>query len=242
VTDPAAVAGPPPGGGDRPVRVVVADDNPVVLRGLVALLGTDPGIAVVGEAVDGRHAVHLARALRPDLALLDVRMPGLDGIAAARQLAGTTTVVLLTYSEEPDVVAAALAAGVRGYLVHGRFRVEELLRAVHGAPRGEAHLSPTVAGEALRHARDRLAPLSVRAAAQLTTREVEVCELMLDGRSNAEIAGALFLSDKTVKNHLTRIFAKLAARNRAEAVAVLTGRAPRTDLSPGGEHVTRRSS
>ena len=229
MTGTAPATGPAPGGGDRPgrpVRVVVADDNPVVLRGLIALLGTDPDVAVVGEASDGRRAVELVRSLRPDLALLDIRMPGLDGIAAARRLVATTPVVLLTYSEDPDVIAAALAAGVRGYLVHGRYGVEELLRAVHGAPLGEAYLSPTVAGEALRHARERLAPLSVGAAARLTPREVEICELMLDGHSNAEIARALFLSEKTVKNNLTRVFDKLAARSRVEAVAVLTGRAP----------------
>jgi DNA-binding NarL/FixJ family response regulator len=221
VTESAAT---PPAG--RRIRVVVADDNPVVLRGLVALLGTDPAVDVVGEAADGRRAVELARALRPDLALLDVRMPGLDGIEAARQLSGTTPVVLLTYSEEPDVVAAALAAGVRGYLVHSRFGVDELLRAVHGAPLGGAYLSPSIAGEAVRHARDRLTPIGVGAAVRLTGREVEICELVLDGRSNAEIAAALFLSEKTVKNHLTHVFGKLGARNRAEAVAVLTGRAP----------------
>lgn len=230
MTDPADPGGRRlPGGAGvtgRRIRVVVADDNPVVLRGLVAVLGTDPAVDVVGEATDGRRAVELARAVRPDLVLLDVRMPGLDGIAAARLLAGTTPVVLLTYDEEPGTVAAALAAGVRGYLVHGRFGVPELLRAVHGAPLGGAYLSPGVAGEAVRHARDRLAPLAVRTAVRLTGREAEICELVLDGQGNAEIAAALFLSEKTVKNHLTNVFAKLGARNRAEAVAVLTGRRP----------------
>lgn len=210
----------------RVLRVLVADDNAVVLRGVVGVLRTDPGIEVVGEATNGRRAVELARTLRPDVALFDVRMPGLDGVEATRRVGAAVPVLLLTYDDRPETIAAGLAAGARGYLVHGRFGLPELLRAVHGVPNGEAHLSPCAAGEAIRHARAQLRPLTVGTAAGLTAREAEIADLVLGGRSNSEIAGALFLSEKTVKNALTRVFAKLGARTRAEAIAVLTGRAP----------------
>lgn len=231
MTGPVLVPGLP-ATGRRVLRVLVADDNPVVLRGVVTVLDTDPTVQVVGEATDGRRAVELARSLRPDVALFDVRMPGLDGVEATRLVAATVPVLLLTYDDRPGTIAAALAAGARGYLVHGRFGLPELLRAVHGVPAGEAHLSPCAAGEAIRQARDQLRPLTVGTAAGLTPREAEIADLVLAGRSNAEIAGALFLSEKTVKNALTRVFAKLGARTRAEAVAVLTGRAP-APPSPG---------
>ena len=220
----SAPDGPEPVVRRLPVRVVVADDNPVVLRGLVAILSASPGVRVVGEASDGRRAVEVVRGTRPDVVLLDVQMPGEDGLSAARALAGEFRVVMLTYDEHPDVVAAALAAGAQGYLVHGRFGAEELLRAVRGTVDGESHLSPSVAVHAVRHARAQLSPLVVGDAHGLAPREVEIMDLVIAGRSNAAIAATLYLSEKTVKNHLTRIFAKLGAHNRTEATAVLTGR------------------
>ncbi|MGI8880638.1 MAG: response regulator [Jatrophihabitans sp.] len=209
------------------IRVVVADDNPVVLRGLITIINAADGLTVVGNASDGEAAVAATRRTQPDVVLLDVRMPGMDGLAAARLLAADYPVLMLTFSEDSEIVAEALAAGARGYLVHGNFSPAELVAAIRGTTHGAAHLSPHIAAEAVRLARLQLRPLVLGDAFALSPREVEVMDLVVQGRSNAEIAAALFLSEKTVKNNLTRTFVKLSARNRAEAAAVYTGNAPR---------------
>lgn len=216
------------------VRVVVADDNPVVLRGLITIINAVDGLSVVGSATDGAAAVAATRRTHPDVVLLDVRMPGMDGLAAARLLSPDYPVLVLTFSEDSEIVAEALASGARGYLVHGRFTPSELVAAIRGTTQGAAHLSPQVAAEAVRLARLQLQPLLVGEAFALSPREIEVMELVVQGCSNAEIAAALFLSEKTVKNNLTRTFVKLSARNRAEAAAVYTGKAPRP---PAGDRV-----
>ncbi len=206
------------------IRVVVADDNPVVLRGLSAILESAEGIEVVATASDGEQAVALTRRLRPDVVLLDVQMPGLDGPTAAGRISGTVPVLMITYSESSEVVAEALANGARGYLVHGRFTPEELVDAVRGTVAGSSHLSPQVAAHAVRLAREQLRPMVTGGRFGLTDREIELLDLVMRGSSNAEIAAAIHLSEKTVKNTLTRVFAKLQVRNRAEAIAVYTGR------------------
>ena len=201
-----------------PVRVLVADDNPVVRSGLASLLSA-AGIAVVGEAPDGEQAVALAERLRPDLVLLDVRMPLLDGIGAAAPLARICRVLMLTYSEDPELVREAIANGAAGYLVHGTYNQDELVAAVHEAAGGGNPLSPS-AGAALIDA--------VRVAYTgdpierfgLSAREIAILDLVVRGLSNREIAGRLYLAEKTFKNHLNRVYPKIGVSSRSGAIAL----------------------
>lgn len=205
-----------------PLRLLVADDNPVVRAGMSNLLATVPGLEVVGAAADGREALELADRLRPDLALLDVRMPQVDGIAVAQAIARTTPVLMLTHTDEPEVIAAALAAGARGYVVHSEFDVDEIVSAIRTVAAGGVHLSPA-AGRLLARSVAATAPAPAPAPRRtwgLSAREQEVMDLIADGRTNGQIAAECFLSEKTVKNHVNRIFAKLAVTTRAEAVSV----------------------
>ncbi len=214
------------------LRLVVADDNPVVRAGMTNLLDTVPGLDVVGSAADGREALAMVERLRPDLALLDVRMPQVDGIAVAQQIASTVPVLMLTHSDEPEVIAAALAAGARGYVVHSEFDVDEIVSAVRTVAGGGVHLSPAAGSilaeaAAQRVASGAAASASAAEAAQavladpwgLSAREHEVMDLIAQGLTNGQIARECFLSEKTVKNHVNRIFAKLMVTSRAEAVS-----------------------
>ena len=205
-----------------PLRLVIADDNPVIRAGMTNLLGTIAGLDVVGAAADGREALELVERLQPDLALLDVRMPQVDGIAVAQAIAATVPVLMLTHSDEPEVIASALAAGARGYVVHSEFDVDEIVSAVRTVASGGVHLSPA-AGSILAQAAARsMAPVAAVPAQTwgLSTREQEVMDLIADGKSNGQIAKECFLSEKTVKNHVNRIFAKLMVTSRAEAVSL----------------------
>lgn len=201
--------------GPRPITVLVVDDNPVVRMGVKAILGQMSGIHVIGEAWDGEQAVDLARRLQPQVTLLDVRMPRRDGVSAATEISTHSQVIMLTYSDSPDVVRAALRAGACGYLVHGAFEPEDVEHAVRGASRGVGTLSPAAVA-ALSHEEQRS---QVRTDHELSPREVEVMELIARGRTNPQIATELFLSEKTVKNHINRIFAKLGVEARAQAVS-----------------------
>jgi DNA-binding NarL/FixJ family response regulator len=208
-----------------PVRVLVVDDDALMRAGLRAVLASDAQIAVAGEAADGAEAVARARALAPDVVLMDVRMPGLDGIAATRDLlaaAPDARVLILTTFEQDDYVFGALQAGASGFLLK-RARPEELIAAVHAVADGDALLSPSVTRTVI----DRLAGAEPpRGApehepdelAELTPREREVLALLARGLSNAEIAAALVVEESTVKTHVKRVLTKLRLRDRVHAV------------------------
>jgi len=286
---------PPP----APLKVVVADDNPVVRAGLTALLSGRSDITVVAEAADGRQAYEAALRHRPDMVLLDVRMPGVDGISALPYLVRIAPVVMLTYSRESEIVQEALRRGAGGYLVHGEFTADQLVTAVRDIKQGRAHFTPTAAGALLAQLRQGQPPAGTplpeglgqadatayggaasaspylhsqvpappgdfthpvapapaisaenlsqmqpdvgqsssgwtsgrpaapdRARFQLSTREAEIMDHIASGMNNQQIAATCFISEKTVKNHINRIFAKLHSTSRSEAAAKWLGTAP----------------
>ncbi|MFJ6460273.1 response regulator [Streptomyces sp. NPDC091387] len=297
---PSAPDLPAPG----PLRVVVADDNPVVRAGLSVLLSGRDDIEVVAEAADGREAYDMAVRHRPDVVLLDVRMPGVDGISALPHLVRVAPVMMLTYSRENEIVHEALRLGAGGYLVHGEFTADQLVQAVRDTKSGRAHFTATAANALLAHMRQgpgsrggplpeglgaaltsgvpyqqpgydghapgplqqydayahlpfpEVAPPGARPVGQsqglshlqpgmaqssvsggvgtppdrqqygLSSREVEVMELIASGMSNRQIAATCFISEKTVKNHINRIFTKLHSGSRSEAIARWLGTAP----------------
>lgn len=205
------------------IRVLIVDDNQVVRMGLRSLLDTEPTIDVVGEADNGNDAVRLNAELNPDVVLCDVRMPGLDGVGAAAQMSPTTNVVMLTYSDDLDVIRGAMAAGATGYLVHGSHQSDEIVAAVVSASRGSSVLGPAAAKALLADSRSGRPTPERPHAALLTAREVEVMDHVASGLTNREIARTCFLAEKTVKNHLNNIFPKLAVTTRAEAVSLWLG-------------------
>lgn len=208
------------------IRVLIVDDNAVIRGGIRSLLEAAEGIEVVGEGSTGREGVELATSLAPDVVLCDVRMPVMDGVEAAGRIAQHSKVLMLTYAEEEHLVTGAIRAGAAGYLVHGRFAPEELERAVKDIHRGESVLSPavvTMVFDALRRGPDE----THEGPHSLTEREREIANLLAQGRANKEIAQELFISEKTVKNHINRIYSKLGVANRAEAIAAHLGVAPK---------------
>ncbi|WP_069814745.1 response regulator transcription factor [Streptomyces sp. TP-A0874] len=288
--------------GAPPLRVVVVDDNPVVRAGLSALLSHRTDIEVVAEADNGRQAYEAAARHRPDVVLLDVRMPEVDGISVLPHLVGIAAVMMLTYSRESEIVHEALRLGAGGYLVHGEFTADQLVQAVRDIKEGRAHFTATASNALIAHMRggsaaqqlpeglgaafsggrtlpgvpeqarssQHISPPSgqqvlpghpdtfvpsvsessqprqnppppvpnlaesgyrqtsaedVRKQYGLSSREVEVMELIAAGMTNQQIAATCFISEKTVKNHINRIFAKLHASARSEAIAVWLGTA-----------------
>ena len=218
---PAEPADPP---ALAPVTVVIVDDNPVIRMGLRSLVESSDRIRVVGEAGDGEEAERVVRETVPDVVLLDVRMPRRDGVQVASTVRAWTKVIMLTYSDAPEVVRAAVDAGASGYLVHGTFQSHELERSILAVADGSFLLSP-VAAQALRSTwTTPAAPVApVRPDVGLSERQREVMELIAAGRSNSEIAATCYLSEKTVKNHVNHIFARLGVRTRAEAVSLWLG-------------------
>jgi DNA-binding NarL/FixJ family response regulator len=204
-----------------PVTVLVVDDNPVVRSGLCRLLETSSEIHVVGEAWDGARAVELARTLLPDVVLLDVRMPRQDGVNAAQQISGICRVLMMTFTDDHQVIRDAVAAGACGYLVHGTFAAADLVSSIQAVARGSGVFSAE-ALQALRSApAAEAAPLPPqRPELGLSERQSEIMEMISEGLSNGEIARRCFLSEKTVKNHINRIFSVLGVRTRAEAIAL----------------------
>ena len=203
------------------VRIVLVDDDDLMRAGLRSVLSSDETIEVVGEAGDGREAVDRIRQLRPDLVLMDIRMPNLDGISATREvLAGASDVkvVVLTTFEEDDYIFDALNAGASGFLLK-RTKPEELIAAIHTVADGDSLLSPSVTRRVIdRMAAQPAAALSGARLEALTPREREVLELVGRGLSNREIADALFIEESTVKTHVKRILMKLGLRDRVQAV------------------------
>ena len=238
-----------------PVRVLIADDNAVIRMGLRLLLAADRAVELVGEAVDGAEALALARRHAPDVVLLDVRMPGTSGLDVLAELAEFCCVLMLTSSEEDETIWTAMRAGARGYLVYGTFDetgiVQNILAAAGGgsvlsAPASRALINAV--GRASAERDDARSPADPAAgpgnglaaelirpelAGLLSEREVNVMQLLVAGRNNAEIAGALYLAPKTVKNHINRIFTKLQVTTRSQAIAHWLGTADGPRSGPG---------
>ncbi len=201
------------------ITIVIADDHPVVRTGLVGMLSAEPDLTVIGEAGDGEEAVTLALKLQPDVVLMDLRMPGVDGVSATATLTAQAplvhVVILTTYDTDTDIVRA-VEAGAVGYLLKNSTR-EDLATAVRSAADGQTVLSPTAAAALRNQARQ---PPN-RA---LTTREREILSHVARGQTNAEIARKLYISEATVKTHLVRIFAKLEVDDRTAAVTTAVQR------------------
>ena len=205
-----------------PVRVLIVDDDDLMRAGLKSVLASDESVQVVAEIGNGRAAVQSTREHRPDVVLMDIRMPDLDGIAATREVLASSAdvkVVILTTFEEDDYIFGALNAGASGFLLK-RTRPEELIAAIHTIAAGDSLLSPSVTRRVI----DRMAqepPLEASSSKRLdalTQREREVLELVARGLSNGEIANALFVEESTVKTHVKRILMKLGLRDRVQAV------------------------
>jgi DNA-binding NarL/FixJ family response regulator len=208
------------------IRVLLADDQPLVLAGLRTILESEPDIEIVGQAQDGRTAVALARELRPDLVLMDIRMPQLDGLAATRELAAEGTgdepvrVVVLTTFDLDEYVYEALRAGASGFLVKD-LPDHVLIDGVRAAAGGDAMLAPSVTQRLIEtYTRRPPNPTLPAGADELTTRELEVWHLVAQGLSNAEIAAELVIGDATVKTHVARIISKLDVRDRIQAIVL----------------------
>ncbi len=202
------------GSGAAPIRILIVDDHPVVRDGLRGMLAGEPDLEVVGDAANGREAVERTQTFDPDVVLMDLRMPEVDGVAAIRALADrgcrARVLVLTTYDTDRDVLAA-IDAGATGYLLKDAPR-DELFRAVRAAARGEAVLAPSVATQLVGRVRE-------PRASSLTPRELEILRLVADGASNQQAARRLFISEATVKTHLLHTYEKLGVNDRAAAVA-----------------------
>lgn len=202
-----------------PIRVAVADDHPVVRDGLIAMLETQPDFAVVGQAATGADALSIVAAVRPDVLLLDLEMPGLDGVHVLERLRANgahTRVIVFTVFHTDERIIAAVEAGAAGYLLKGAPR-EEVFTAVRAVAAGHSLLAPVAASAVLRRVRGEAAPGATAPA--LTSREREVLEQLARGRANKQIAAALGISERTVKFHVSSLFTKLGAGNRTDAVA-----------------------
>ena len=207
----------------KAIRILIADDHPVVRDGLAAMLGTQPDFDVVATAANGQEAVRLAAELRPDVVLLDLAMPELDGVEALARLRAASPAVralVFTAFDTDERILSALRAGAQGYLLKGAPR-DELFRAIRVVSQGGSLLQPVVASKLLQ----RMAhPVEPDASAALTSREVEVLRLLAQGRANKEIAAELVISERTVKFHVSAILSKLGAGNRTEAVRLAVQR------------------
>jgi DNA-binding NarL/FixJ family response regulator len=199
------------------IHILIADDHPVVRDGLSAILGTQPDFLVVGEAADGEQALRLALEARPDVILLDLEMPGMDGVEVmrkVRQVNPAIRVIVFTVFDTDERILSAVKAGAMGYLLKGAPR-EEIFRAVRVVSQGDSLLQPLVASRLLHHVSG-----GTPAAPELTRRETEVLDLLAQGKTNKEIAQKLVVSERTVKFHVSSLLRKLGAGNRTEVVSI----------------------
>lgn len=203
----------------EPIKILIADDHPVVREGLISMIKREPDFKVVGEATNGIEAVSRTKELKPDIVLMDLRMPELDGVEAIRQISvavpATRFIILTTYSDD-EFIFKGIEVGARAYLLKDAPR-EDLFKAIRAVYRGESLIQPVVASKVL----DRFAELSRQAQSPtegLSDREIEVLALMAKGDANKEIAAQLHITDSTVKTHISSIFQKLNAKDRTEAV------------------------
>ncbi len=209
---------------NRVIRVLVVDDSFIVRGGLRKAVEAVPGFSVVGEASTGREAVGAANALRPDIVLMDLRMPDGDGIAATRQISSDLPAVrtlVVTWSDAPEHLRDALFAGAKGYLVHGRFDPAELAAAMRALAQDDISMMPIIATGIIA-----ASDVDVGSHATLTKRELEILRLVQRGRRNREIAHEIGIEEKTVKNHINSIYSKLGIASRVEAMATRLGGTP----------------
>lgn len=204
------------------MKVIVCDDQAIVRDGIVMLLKLEPDIDVVGVAEDGAEAVEMVADREPDLVLMDLKMPIMNGVEATRQITmrypEVKVVVLTTYADD-EWVFDAIRAGASGYLLKDTPR-EELVRAVRGTVTGKTYVDPSIAGKVLEHVSAQHTQPATLITSKLTERELEVLRLIAKGLSNAEIAGRLFLSEGTVRNHVSAILAKLGVCDRTQAAVI----------------------
>jgi DNA-binding NarL/FixJ family response regulator len=206
---------------DEPLRLLLVDDHPLVREGLRALLTSLPNMTVVGEASDGEEAVIMALEQQPDIILMDLHMPKLNGIEATRRILQASPhigILVLTMLGDDDSVFGAMRAGARGYILKGASKME-VLRAMTVVAHGEAIFSPQIAQRLVQYFANMRPVIPEQAFPDLTQREREVLALIVDGKSNAQIADILVLSPKTVSNHISNIFSKLQVVDRAQAIS-----------------------
>ena len=219
------------------IRVLIADDNSIVRMGLEHLLGTVDFVEIIASVENGALAVEVANAQKPDLCLLDVRMPVMNGIEAAREISQVCKVLMLTHSEDAENVTAAMAGGASGYVIYDELETEYLQHTLRSVMAGAMIVSPSASSALLPQHSEQTSSQSLPSRSEptgnetandnfgLSKREIEVMSLVADGLSNRQIADTFFLSEKTVKNHINRIFSKMDVSSRAEAVSVWLKRA-----------------
>ena len=208
------------------ISVLVVDDHPLFRQGVVHSLGSVPDLTVVGEAANGEGALKLTRELLPDVVLLDISMPGWDGLVTAEKIATAcpaSVIVMLTVSEDKDKLLAAFKAGARAYVLKG-VAAEELANVIRAAMRGDVYVSPSLAAEMLVSLTRGRAPDALQ---ELTERESEILRLIGTGLTNREIGARIFLSEKTIKHHVTNILQKLQVRSRVEAALFAARHGPK---------------